>query len=205
MIGRFIAGKFRNPTGFFGRLVGRIMAQSNEPASKWTVSLLDIQPNSRVLEVGFGPGVAIEYAAQKAVKGQVMGIDLSETMVRVASHRNAAAITAGIADLKYGKVSSLPYPDDTFDRVFTIHCIYFWANPIEDLKELYRVLKPNGLLAVTIKPKDKWNSPRPPDLFSLYYSHEIAQMLSETSFQQVRVENYSQPDRFPGECVLGVK
>jgi ubiquinone/menaquinone biosynthesis C-methylase UbiE len=205
MIGRFIAGKFRNPTGFFGRLVGRIMAQSNEPAAKWTVSLLDIQPNSRVLEVGFGSGVAIDYAVQKAVNGLVMGIDSSETMVRVASHRNAAAIEAGIAELKYGKVSSLPYPDDTFDRVFTIHCIYFWANSIEDLKGLYRVLKPNGLLAVTIKPKDKWNSPPPPDLFSLYHPDEIVQMLSEIGFQHVRIENYPQPDRFPGECVLGVK
>ncbi len=205
MIRRFIAGKFRNPTGFFGRIVGEVMARGNESASKWTVSLLDIQPDSHVLEVGFGPGVGIEYAAQKAVNGLVVGIDSSETMVRVASHRNAAAIAAGIVDLNYGQVSSLPYPEDTFDRVFTIHCIYFWANPSEDLKELHRVLKPNGMLAVTILPKDKWNRPAPPDLFSLYQGDEVVKVFSEAGFRDVKIENYSQPDRFPGNCLLGIK
>lgn len=117
MIRRFISKKFRNPTGFFGRIVGEVMARGNESASKWTVPLLDIQPNSHVLEIGFGPGVAIEYAAQKAVNGLVVGIDSSETMVRVASRRNVAAIADRIVDLNYGQVSSLPYSEDAFDRV----------------------------------------------------------------------------------------
>ncbi len=205
MIGRFIAGKFRNPTGFFGRLVGSAMARGNEPASRWTVSLLDIQPQSHILEVGFGPGVAIQYATEKAVKGLVAGIDFSETMVQVASKRNADAIAAGNVDLKHGEILSLPYPDESFDRAFSIHCIYFWANPIDGVKELRRVLKSDGLLAITIMPKDKWNRPAPPDLFTLYNGDEVVHLLSKAGFRDVRVENYPQPDNFPGVCVLGVK
>ena len=205
MIGRFIAGKFRNPTGFFGRLVGSAMARGNESAARWTVSLLDLQPDSHVLEVGFGPGVAIQSAAAAIVNGLVAGIDSSETMVQVARKRNAVAIASGNVNLQLGEVSSLLYEDESFDRAFTIHCIYFWEHPIAAVKELRRILKKGGLLAITILPKDKWNRPAPPDLFTLYHSNEIVQLLSTAGFQDVRVETFPQPGQFPGECVLGVK
>ena len=61
MFGRFIAGKFRKPTGIFGRIAGNMMAKGNATEARWTVDLLDIQPGDHVLEVGFGPGVAIGF------------------------------------------------------------------------------------------------------------------------------------------------
>ena len=125
MINRFISGKFRHPTGFFGRLVGRAISRGHEPAIRWTISLLDSQPDDHILEIGFGPGVGIEYAAQKAAKGLVVGVDASETMVQVARKRNAGAIAAGTVDLKHGEVSSLPYEDASFNKAMTIHCILF--------------------------------------------------------------------------------
>jgi ubiquinone/menaquinone biosynthesis C-methylase UbiE len=207
MIARLFAGKFRRPTGFLGRLVGNVMARGNEHETGWTVSLLNIQAGQHILEIGFGPGVAIQYASQKAAHGLVAGVDYSETMVQAARKRNAAAIKAGQVDLKYGEVSSLPYPDASFDTAFTIHCIYFWAKPIDGLRELRRILKPGGLLAVTMMPKDEWPKERrpPPDLFTLYSSDVVAQLLSEAGFREVRVELYPRPDEFPGACVLGVK
>jgi hypothetical protein len=68
-------------------------------------------------------------------------------------------------------------------------------------------LKPGGLLAVTSMPKGVWPKERtpPPDLFTLYSSDEVAQLLSEAGFREVRVELYPRPDEFPGACVLGVK
>ena len=183
------------------------MARGNEHEAGWTISLLNIQPDNHILEIGFGPGVAIQYASQKAVEGFVAGIDYSATMVQVARKRNAAAIKAERVDLKQGEVSSLPYPDESFDKAFTIHCIYFWAKPIDGLKELRRILKPGGLLGVTILPKGKWPKERtpPPDVFTLYTGGEVAQLLSNTGFCDVRVEICPQSDKFPGECVLGVK
>jgi ubiquinone/menaquinone biosynthesis C-methylase UbiE len=207
MIARFFAGELRSPTGFFGRLVGNVMAHGNAYEANWTVSLLNIQPDNHILEIGFGPGVAIQHAAQKAINGLVAGIDYSETMVHVARKRNTAAIKAGRVDLKHGEVSSLPYLDESFDKAFSIHCIYFWANPVDDVKELRRSLKLGGLLAVTIMPKDKWpkERPAPPDIFTLYSGDEVARMLSGAGFHDVRVVVCPQLARFPGECVLGVK
>jgi cyclopropane fatty-acyl-phospholipid synthase-like methyltransferase len=107
MIGRFIATQFRKPSGLLGRLIGNGMARSNEPEARWTIDLLTIQPDTRVLEIGVGPGVAIHYAAQQAVQGHVSGIDYSETMVQVARKRNASAIRSGLVDLTHGDVRAL--------------------------------------------------------------------------------------------------
>jgi ubiquinone/menaquinone biosynthesis C-methylase UbiE len=206
MIGRFIASQFRKPSGLLGYLIGNGMARGNEPEARWTIDLLNIQPHTRVLEIGFGPGVAIHYAAEQAVQGHVSGIDYSETMIQVARKRNASAIRNGLVDLTHGDVRSLPYEDATFDRTFTIHCIYFWAEPTACLREVWRVLRPNGVLAITILPKDKWTRHRPSaDVFTLYSSSEVAQLVADAGFRNERVEAYPQPDKFPGQCILAVK
>ena len=95
------------------------MARQNEREARWTVELLAIQPDARVLEIGFGPGVAIQYAAKRATRGHVSGIDYSETMLTIARTRDAAGIANGVVDLREGDVQSLPYADDSFDRAFS--------------------------------------------------------------------------------------
>src|SRR5215216_7451368 len=188
MIGRFIASQFRKPSGLLGRLIGNGMARGNEAEARWTIDLLNIQPDTRVLEIGFGPGVAIQHAAQQAVQGHVSGIDYSETMVQVARKRNASAIRNGLVDLTHGDVRSLPYMDESFDRAFTIHCIYFWAEPTTCLREVRRVLRTNGVLAITIQPKDKWPPRRTPpaDVFTLYRGSEVVQLVTDVGFQNAR-------------------
>ena len=207
MIGRLVAGRLRQPRGLVGRLVGQGMARGNAYEVRWTVALLDLQPSDHVLEIGFGPGIGIQQAAALATAGTVMGIDYSITMVRGARRRNAAAIRAGRVVLTHGDVAALPYPDAAFDKAFTIHCIYFWADPRACLAEVRRVLKPGGRLAVTIMPKDQWPAQRtpPPDLFTLYTPDEVARLFSMAGFRGVRVEHSPEPDQFPGACIAGVK
>src|SRR5688572_26587830 len=112
MIARYIARQFSQPSGLLGRVIGRGMAGRNEREARWTVDLLAIQPDARVLEIGFGPGVAIQYAAERATRGHVSGIDYSEVMLKIARKRNATAIANGVVDLTKGDARSLPYPDD---------------------------------------------------------------------------------------------
>jgi ubiquinone/menaquinone biosynthesis C-methylase UbiE len=207
MIGRFIANQFRRPSGLLGRLIGNGMARGNEAEAGWTIDLLKLQPDTRVLEIGFGPGVAIEYAAKRAPQGHVSGIDYSKTMVQAARKRNASTIRNGLVDLRHGDVRSLPYGDEEFDRAFAIHCIYFWTEPTACLREIRRVLRTNGVLAITILPKDKWPPRRTPptDVFKLYSASEVAHLVSEAGFQDIWVEDFPQPDKFPGKCILAVK
>ena len=184
---RFFWRQFRKPSGWFGRVIGNRMAEGNVYDAEWTVSLLDIQPEHHILEIGFGPGVSTRYAAEKATKGFVAGIDHSETMVQTARQRNSEIIQAGRMDLKQGDVASLPYPNETFDKEFSIHSIYFWEKTIECLQELRRVLKPGGLLAITIQPKDKWNElqQRESSLRTLYFSADLVTMFGAVGFREV--------------------
>jgi ubiquinone/menaquinone biosynthesis C-methylase UbiE len=132
-LARFFWGQFRKPSGLFGRFIGNGMARRKVYDAQWTMSLLDIQPGSRVLEIGFGPGVSTQYASEKASNGFVAGTDHSETMVQAARKRNAEAIKAGRMELQQGDVASLPYPDESFDKAFSVHPIYFWARPVDCL------------------------------------------------------------------------
>jgi len=205
MIARYIAGQFSRPTGLLGRVIGRGMARHNEREARWTVDLLAIDQDARVLEIGFGPGVAIQYAAEQATRGHVSGIDCSEAMLRMAQKRNASRLANGLVDLTKADVQSLPYPDDSFDRAFTIHCIYFWRDPAACLREIRRVLRPDGLVAITIRPVHQWQGRRPPaDVFHLYRGNEIAQLVSDSGFRRPRVEPYPEREK-PGECILALK
>src|SRR5436309_4010136 len=83
--------QFARPSGLLGRLAGRLMAKGIED-DEWLTSLLEIKPYDRVLEVGFGPGVAIELIAARAANGLVAGIDPSDVMLREAKRRNRLGV-----------------------------------------------------------------------------------------------------------------
>ncbi|HEX9385357.1 MAG TPA: class I SAM-dependent methyltransferase [Anaerolineales bacterium] len=202
---RFMTTQFGNPRGIFGKIIGNRMAKGNSYDAQWTVSLLNIQPYHHILEIGFGPGVSTQLASEKTSKGFVAGIDHSKTMVQTASQRNAAAIQSGLMELKQGEVSSLPYPDQSFDIAFSLHSIYFWPQPVNCLKEIKRVLKPEGLLAITIQPKDKWVPKVDASIMTLYFGSEVASLFSAAGYRNIHVEGSPPEDKIFLECILGVK
>jgi hypothetical protein len=74
---RFIAhvhAQFGRPNGFWGSIAGWIMAvrSSNRKRNVWAVSLLDVQHGDRILEIGFGPGLAIREISRIALDGVCM-------------------------------------------------------------------------------------------------------------------------------------
>jgi ubiquinone/menaquinone biosynthesis C-methylase UbiE len=200
----FITKQFSNPSGLLGKFIGNRMAKGNVYDAQWTISLLDIRPNHRLLEIGFGPGVSTQMASEKASKGFVAGIDHSWTMVQSASQRNADAIQSGRMELKEGDVTSLPYPDQSFDIAYSLHSIYFWQNPVNCLKEIKRVLKPGGLLAITIQPKHKWKQNVDAEVMTLYFGKDIASLFSDAGYRNIRVEVPPPDDKVFLECILGV-
>ena len=93
---RDVIGQGHHPRGAAGSVTGWVFAHrpSNRQRNGWVVSLLEVQPADRVLEIGFGPGVAVAELV-RAGAGHVYGIDHSGVMLRQASRRNAAGIRAG--------------------------------------------------------------------------------------------------------------
>jgi ubiquinone/menaquinone biosynthesis C-methylase UbiE len=204
--------QYRKPSGALGRKIGREMARDHLPENLWTITQLNPQPADYILEIGFGPGIAIEELLKHVTTGMVAGIDHSETMVAEASERNALAIKAGRADLRYGDAAELPFAEASFDKAFSIHAIYFWARPRQALRELRRVLKPGGLLVITMLPKDKWppNPPGSPLEYGTaectpYLGVEVEQMMAEAGFSNTRIEADHESERFSRFSVIGVK
>jgi ubiquinone/menaquinone biosynthesis C-methylase UbiE len=202
---RSVTKQFGNPRGLFGKLIGNRMAKGNVYDAEWTISLLGMQPHQRVLEVGFGPGVSTQLASAKVSEGFVAGIDHSSTMVQAARKRNADAIQSGRIELRQGEVDSLPYPDQSFETAFSLHSIYFWQNPVDGLREIKRVLKPGGLLAITIQPKDKWTPQVDTGIMTLYFGSEVASLFAGAGYRNTRVEVPPPQDNKSLECILGVK
>lgn len=63
-VGRLLTNTFGHPCDILGRVGGFLIAGSNRTAAAWLIDLLAIQPDDTVLEIGFGPGVAIERLSQ---------------------------------------------------------------------------------------------------------------------------------------------
>lgn len=184
-----IGRQYRRPTGIIGQFIGRRMAQQHQPENAWTVSLLAIQSTDRVLEVGFGPGAAIELVAAQASQGSVAGVDFSLAMLSSARRRNAQAIKAGKVDLRQGEATAIPFADACFDKALSIHTLYFWSDPQRPLTELHRVLKPGGILALTFLPRDRWpGGETAPTISGVYAGQEVVQLMYEAGFAQAHIE-----------------
>src|SRR5215813_4483862 len=83
-----VIGQAHHPQGAAGRVTAWEMAHrpSNRRRNRWVVSLLDVQPADQILEIGFGPGLAVAELV-RAGAGHVYGIDHSSVMLRQAASR----------------------------------------------------------------------------------------------------------------------
>ena len=143
---------FGRPKGVVGRLGGRIMARTNADFGYWVADLLEVAPTERVLEVGFGPGVIIQRLAALTPAGHVGGIDPSREMVAQARARNATTIEAGRVEIRHGSVEDLPFDSDIFDKALAINSMQVWPDAAAGLREVWRVMKTGGSIAVGFTP-----------------------------------------------------
>ena len=72
-------------------------------------------------------------------------------MVRQALARNRKTLRAGRVALFLATVSRLPFEEASIDRACAVNSFQFWPAPAADLRELRRVLKPGGLIALTLR------------------------------------------------------
>lgn len=195
---RDVVGQAHHPRGAAGRVTAWEMAHrpSNRQRSRWVISLLDVQPADRVLEIGFGPGLAIAALA-RAGAGHVYGADHSGVMVRAAARRNAAAIRAGRVTLVRAAADQLPPAlDGPFDTILAINALAFWPAPAQRLAELRERLAPGGRVAVASQPR----CPGATADTSRDAARQLGELLTEAGFTQLSVQFL--PLSPPVACVI---
>ena len=136
----------RKPVGELGHQILDRMNKSHENMAQWGVSHFDIKEDDLILDIGCGGGRNLERFATQITTGKVVGLDYSEVSVEKSIKLNKKSVDKGKVEVIQGSVSEMPFEDNTFDIITGFETIYFWPDFINDLKEVNRVLKKDGLL-----------------------------------------------------------
>ena len=194
-----IRSQFVRPRNFAGWLVGWEMAlrSSNRKRNVWAVELLGVEPTDRVLEIGFGPGIAIRELSRRARQGLVCGVDHSEVMLRQARRRNRAAVGAGRVALRCASVERLPAFEEPFEKVLAVNNMGMWREPDERLKEIYSLMRSGGRIAIVSQPR----CPGATAQTTVVAGREISARLTEAGFVRIRSETLGLKP--PVVCVIG--
>jgi SAM-dependent methyltransferase len=193
---RWLAAQFARPSGWAGQwLIGPWLDHISRAMNRRTLELLDLEPQDRVLEVGFGGGdlLGLMLALEPA---EVIGADISEAMVARARRRFRGERKLSLFQ---ASVDALPLPDGALDKACSVNNLYFWPDPQAALAELARVLRPGGRLVIAFEPPEelrKWRGSR--FGFRLCAPDQVAALAGEAGFGRIELVWGSgrTPDRF---------
>ncbi len=177
-----IARQSRQPSGWLGEIVARVMSVETRGANRIAVERLAVQPGEAVLEIGCGHGRTLARIAQGPA-AFAAGIDPSDVMVRLARRRLRRSIDAGRAEVSLATSAALPHPDVRFDAALAVHVLYFWKDPVADLEEIRRVLRPGGRLLLGYRPRDAQTlAALPATVYSLRSVDDTEELLAQAGF-----------------------
>jgi SAM-dependent methyltransferase len=120
---------------------GRGMEKTHWDITRQLIDLMNVQPDDDVADLGCGVGWATRVLAEKASRGVVVGIDLSDVMIQQAiqEYRNPANSIYVLADAAH-----IPCPDKMFNSLLSVESIYYYPNLEGAFQEVHRILKPSG-------------------------------------------------------------
>lgn len=149
-------GNPAKPQGDVGKLMLSRMNDDHYDVTTWALSFFSFNEMDNVLDIGCGGGITLKRMADNIISGHLTGVDYSETSVAMSAETNADNIISGKMDIIKTSVEAMPFSAESFDKIITVESFYFWPNPVENLKEVRRVLKENGkfLLVADIYDRD---------------------------------------------------
>ncbi|MGD1280056.1 class I SAM-dependent methyltransferase [Mycobacterium seoulense] len=180
-----LARQFGQPTGFVGKVVGRLLNRGNRSLVVAAVGATGCGPTAEVADIGFGGGVGLDLllARDGAV---VHGVEMSETMLTEAKRRFPDHIARGRLRLHSGRMESLPLEDSALDAIISTNTIYFVPDLAAALKELVRVLRPRGRLVLGVGDPDQMSKmPFTRHGFRLRPIDELVPVIREAGFDRI--------------------
>ncbi len=135
------------------------MNKGHSDLTDWALCHIDIKSGDYVLDAGCGGGKTVGKLANMVGSGKVYGIDYSDLCIKKAEKLNHKNVLCGKVKLSQASVSALPFEDSKFDCVTAVETYYFWPDKLNDLKEVFRVLKPGGKLLLVFEMLKDENEP----------------------------------------------
>lgn len=108
---------------------------------------MSFAPDDKILDIGCGAGWLGGMLAERVPRGQVVGMDVADEMVQRA--RQAYADRVNLMFIIAG-VDDIPWDDNFFNQAVSVESAYYWPNPAAALREIFRVLRPDGTLWILI-------------------------------------------------------
>jgi len=182
---RFIAEQSRHANGPLGRFIAFVMARETFADNQRAIEALAIGDNDHVLDVGCGHGRSLAELAKRASRGHVTGVDPSDLMAEIAVNRNRALVKVKKIDIVIATATDLPFAGSAFNKVLCVHVIYFWKDLHAGFREIARVLKPGGRLAVVFRSSRRASavSAFPPEVYTFPQLEEVEATLAAAGFK----------------------
>jgi SAM-dependent methyltransferase len=189
----YVLYQARKPSKWVGRFFAGAMNRGHSSMTGWGLSHVAILKNFTILDVGCGGGRTVGKLAAIATDGVVHGIDYAEGSVAASRAQNSQLIKAGRVVIQKAPVSKLPFPENQFDLVMAVETQYYWPNLPGDMREILRVLKPEGRLVVIAEwyKGGKYDKLKWPVMWLLRSSHlsvdEHRELFSAAGYTEVKI------------------
>ncbi len=176
---------FGNPKGLLGRLMLVSMDKEHLPMAEWSFTQFDIPKEADILDIGCGGGYNIKRMLTRCSKGKMVGFDISEESVKKARKVNK---NEPRVEVVRGSVEKMPFNADSFDLVTAFETVFFWPNTEENIKEVFRVVKPGGRFVVINNygdPNIDWEKKVP--CMTRYTAEQIRSFMENAGFTDVKI------------------
>lgn len=126
---------------------GDEMEDHHSDITDQTLALMDIQAEDRILDLGCGTGWATRRMARVAVRGEVVGLDVADEMLR-----RAELASSAFKNVRYvwGSAENIAEADNAFTKVLSVESFYYYADQGKALDELRRVMAPGAKMLILI-------------------------------------------------------
>jgi ubiquinone/menaquinone biosynthesis C-methylase UbiE len=184
---------------------GEQMEEHHISIARQTIERMKLVPGDTVLDLGCGAGWASRLMAARVAPSLVVGVDVSDQMIA-----RATAASIAVENLRFltGSAEELPLDAGSIVKVLSIESFYYYADQHKALRELYRVMAPDGKMFLLINLyRENPYSLRWVDALNVpVYVHSEAEyliMLTEAGFENAHAERIPDltptPDEYSGK------
>ena len=175
------------------------MEQEHLPIVLPVLDRMRLTAKENVLDLGCGAGWLSRLLAEQVPEGRVVGVDISDEMIRRARRNNLDVENAMFV---IGEAEEIPWDATFFDHAISVEAAYYWPDPLAALREIHRVLREGGSAWMLVNyyrenvHAHQWGKilTLPAHLLS---AAEWAALLSEAGFSDVRHERIPDPTPAP--------
>lgn len=188
-----IASQLKHPSGEKGIEMGNMMNETNINMTHHSIQNLHITVGNTILELGHGNAGHVAFIFEQAENIKYYGLEMSELMFQEARQINRNFVSQKQAFFSIYDGDTIPFQEGSFDKIFTVNTIYFWQEPEKLLSEIYRVLKPKGILCITFAEESFMKQlPFTQFEFELYSTEKAEELIAKSEFKIINKETLTE-------------